>query len=112
VVREGIDFTLEQSKRHQWRLGIRQPGEIMDHNTVDSAVESTASRSQPSVTPSAGRARVQLKLEDEDGKTPSLAAATLATSMPPVSAPLIYMQDDDPEFDDYDEEDPDDDLDI
>jgi hypothetical protein len=35
-------------------------------------------------------------------------------ALPPTqaSAPRIYMQDDDPEFDDFDEEDPDDDLDL
>ena len=30
----------------------------------------------------------------------------------PSSRPRIYLQDDDPEYDDYDEEDPDDDLDL
>jgi hypothetical protein len=115
VVREGIDFTL-QAKEGQWRLGMRQPSDMIDPKTIDSlevskTVESTASRSQSSEMPSVGRARVRLRLEDEDEQTPSSAAAPLAT-VTPASTPLIYMQDDDPEFDDYDEEDPDDDLDI
>jgi hypothetical protein len=44
----------------------------------------------------------------------SREATTAPTVLPPTqtSAPRIYMQDDDPEFDDFDEEDPDDDLDL
>jgi hypothetical protein len=44
----------------------------------------------------------------------SREATNAATALPPTqaSAPRIYMQDDDPEFDDFDEEDPDDDLDL
>ena len=49
-----------------------------------------------------------LKHEDED----SGVSKTAAKAAPNKPTPRIYMEDDDPEFDDLDEEDPDDDLDI
>lgn len=55
------------------------------------------------------RSKIQLRLESDD------EASTRQTTAAPDSTnhrPLIYLQDDDPEFDDMDEEDPDDDLDI
>eukprot|EP00980_Cylindrotheca_fusiformis_P016706 scaffold5024_cov136-Cylindrotheca_fusiformis.AAC.35 len=48
--------------------------------------------------------KIQLKLDDEQRMAPPPATNT--------SRPRIFMQDDDPEFDDMDEEDPDDDLEI
>ena len=42
----------------------------------------------------------------------STVAATTTTTTSTSTGPRIFMQDDDPEFDDYDEEDPDDDLEI
>ena len=59
--------------------------------------------------------KITLKLENDDGddKPQRSAATTVAPpSAPAANAPRIFMQDDDPEFEDYDEEDPDDDLDI
>jgi len=56
-----------------------------------------------------GRSRITLQIESEDRPTsrPSKEESVLTEHRP-----LIYMQDNDPEFDDMDDEDPDDDLDI
>ena len=66
-----------------------------------------------SSTTSTGRRRqpIQLQLENDDPprQRQPKTAATVATT---THRPRIYMEDDDPEFDDMDEEDPDDDLDI
>lgn len=69
--------------------------------------------------------KIQLKLEDDDEKRHPLKSSlqqqqqqsasqttTDTTNTNVNNRPRIYLQDDDPEFDDLDEEDPDDDLDI
>ena len=67
--------------------------------------------------------KIQLRLEPEPGKssdtisqiatfTTVFAVSDSSTTNTSVTRPRIYLQDDDPEFDDLDEEDPDDDLDI
>ena len=80
----------------------------------------TTQQQQPSVDPDATGEitkrtnKITLKLENDDDDQPRRSAAT--TVAPPSASaanpPRIFMQDDDPEFEDYDEEDPDDDLDI
>jgi len=57
-----------------------------------------------------------LRLEEEDscgGRNAGiLAEAKSEEKVVAPNRPRIYMQDNDPEFDDFDEEDPDDDLEI
>ena len=55
-----------------------------------------------------------LRLKESDGGRNESAAGNLSSEKEETapSRPRIYLQDDDPEFDDFDEEDPDDDLDI
>eukprot|EP00536_Pseudo-nitzschia_multiseries_P008938 jgi/Psemu1/21875/gm1.21875_g len=62
-----------------------------------------------------GRSRggIQLRLDEADGARSDRAVASSVTAAPIApNRPRIYLQDDDPEFDDFDEEDPDDDLEI
>ena len=67
------------------------------------------------ISPTHGVSRgAHLRLEESEGGRNGSggrisASETNSTSFP---KPRIYLEDDDPEFDDFDEEDPDDDLDI
>lgn len=54
------------------------------------------------------RKKIELKLEEDDAKKQT----TATTKQTSAAQPRIYLQDNDPEFEDYDEEDPDDDLEI
>ena len=67
-------------------------------NDDDPVVATTASR--------VGKITLQHESDDDRGRT------TTASSEEQQQRPRIYIQDDDPEYDDMDEEDPDDDLDI
>ena len=51
--------------------------------------------------------KIELKLEDDNNEVPKVSQQSQTNNRP-----RIFLQDDDPEFDDLDEEDPDDDLDI
>lgn len=67
------------------------------------------------VSRSDGRSRgAPLRIEENDGGRNESTSGNLSSEKEPAapSRPRIYLQDDDPEFDDFDEEDPDDDLDI
>jgi len=55
--------------------------------------------------------KITLKLE-EDNIAKVAAPSEQKPAHAAATAPRIFLQDDDPEFEDYDEEDPDDDLDI
>ena len=110
MIRQTIDFVLEEGDTLRLvatkESSPTEPPTTTADNAVDANPPSDAIlRSSSTSQPSSGRPRVQLKLE-EDGSEQT-AAATAATT-----APRIFMQEDDPEFDDFDEEDPDDDLDI
>jgi len=80
----------------------------------------SAAAAAPTVTAaSAAVARPKkMQLQDDDGprKQVATAARTTATvtaaTTSSAGGPRIFLQDDDPEFEDYDEEDPDDDLDL
>lgn len=82
----------------------------------------TTSSSSSSVSAGPGRPRIQLRMEEDNdvvvgrlGGTKTqddVGFSTRDSVAQPIHRPRIYMQDDDPEFDDLDEEDPDDDLDI
>lgn len=56
----------------------------------------------------------QLRIEENDGGRSDNAVGSVSSEQESAapSRPRIYLQEDDPEFDDFDEEDPDDDLDI
>lgn len=75
-------------------------------SSTETLTTDNASAPAPAVVPSPSahrRGKITLQHDDND-------VAAAAPHVPP--KPLIYLQDDDPEFDDMDEEDPDDDLDI
>lgn len=67
-----------------------------------------------------GKPKIQLSISDEDAPRAAASWRSVRTSNEPSESavqeernqPNIIVQDDDPEFDDYDEEDPDDDLDL
>lgn len=62
-----------------------------------------------------GRSRgAQFRIEESDGGRNEGTGGNLSSEngLAAPNRPRIYLQDDDPEFDDFDEEDPDDDLDI
>lgn len=51
-------------------------------------------------------------MNEQERTTKKSTSATIITPSAATATPFIYVQDDDPEYDDYDEEDPDDDLDL
>jgi len=60
-----------------------------------------------------GRSRgAHVRIEESDGGRNEKIAFPSEKEVAAPSRPRIYLEDDDPEFDDFDEEDPDDDLDI
>ncbi len=69
-----------------------------------SAQDKLSSDPKSTTKPKPGRSKIKLRLESDD-EQPSVDASDS-------TRPRIFLQDDDPEFDDMDEEDPDDDLDI
>jgi hypothetical protein len=74
--------------------------------SVDGAPVAESPAGAPPARPSGRPGKVTLQHEDDDQETTKKSATKAAPK------PQIYLQDDDPEFDDMDEEDPDDDLDI
>jgi hypothetical protein len=119
---------VEKSTRHEQKVENVRPSD-----TISPSITSTRTIITPATTtsitgnshssldlPNRGHQaarRVQLQLEEEGeedkyipGKKVTTTTTTTTTFTP--KRPQIYMDDDDPEFDDLDEEDPDDDLDI
>jgi len=81
------------------------PNTSTETTTSIISAETVVEKEEPAVVSSKRRpGKVTLRHEEEGDVT--------ATPEPPAPKPNIYLQDDDPEFDDMDEEDPDDDLDI
>jgi hypothetical protein len=121
MVRQVIDFTITGNKICMEESEIKESS-----SSTPTTVETTTpveSLERPQTFPSSGRPRIQLKLEEEGQEsaaaataaastTTSTSSATGAQSTSAIAGPRIYLQDDDPEFEDFDEEDPDDDLDI
>jgi len=105
MVRENLNYQIVIDNR-----GIKKIKVVSDEK--DSSRQEQADEVSVEATPSIStssrkapqRPKVQLQLEEEAPKKTSTAEAA--------TTPQIYMQDDDPEFEDYDEEDPDDDLEI
>jgi hypothetical protein len=92
VVREIVAYEIDNENC----LQLLSPAPSLP-NSGNTVAASTMESPEPS---SARPGKVTLRHEEEDSKLPA------------APRPHIYMQDDDPEFDDLDEEDPDDDLDI
>jgi hypothetical protein len=122
-------------ERQEWELELlqqlpRQPLDVTpesNSNNVGSqhgyqhpppsqpAALTTPSIQQPAVTLNARSTKPILRLEedDEDRKARQPNSSLVIPSPSSASSrPQIYLQDDDPEYDDLDEEDPDDDLDL
>ena len=79
------------------------------------AKTSISSGNNPTEQQRKGKAKITLKMEegDQPRAVPSSSMrASGSESNTTMKTPRIYVEDDDPEFDDMDEEDPDDDLDI
>lgn len=72
---------------------------------------SSLSMASTTNTSTTKRGKVQLQV-DEGSRDSITPVTTAAAAEPPPQQPRIFLQDDDPEFDDYDEEDPDDDLEL
>lgn len=92
----------------QCRIRLLRPPRL-DGTGGDVVTDRTQS-SRPPPTPEVetigGRRPVALELTIDDAPRTSTASSTH------VAAPRIFVEDDDPEYHDYDEEDPDDDLDL
>jgi hypothetical protein len=69
---------------------------------------------EPAGTKNSSSKKITLKLEDDNEKKGPKQGVQSQPQQPQASknAPRIFLQDDDPEFEDFDEEDPDDDLEI
>lgn len=109
ILRETLPFSLEGGKLVELEIDDTATSSIgEDAKDKNSAKDKSSMSSIPptaaSVSNPGGTSRkIQLKMEDDDEPKKTETSA---------SRPRIYLQDDDPEFDDMDEEDPDDDLDI
>lgn len=102
-----LPFCLEEIEEKRDDDGAKAPVTVEDspprpsNSTGPSAMESGGQQAK------LGRTKIKLQMESDD-----LSATKAAKPESEVSRPRIFMQADDPEFDDMDEEDPDDDLDI
>jgi hypothetical protein len=84
--------------------------------TPASLIAETTPVVQESTTTSAKRTnKIALKFEEDDKPRSTVRVKPTLQATPPAvpaKAPRIFLQDDDPEYEDYDSDDPDDDLDI
>jgi hypothetical protein len=103
ILREAISFDVSTSEATGSVTIVMQKkeGDKMDEEEV--APVSTSVPEAANVKQRPGK--VKLELEDDN-------APPASKEQEPTNRPHIYVQDNDPEFDDMDEEDPDDDLDI
>lgn len=93
---QGISAETMTAAEERLLLSMEEPPE---------SVPSSAATAPPITEHESRPGKVKLELQAEDAPRPTAAALAPA-------APRIFLQDDDPEFEDYDEDDPDDDLDI
>lgn len=121
VVGDGLELGAEEAAVEDEYDGTQQGDEIVVD--IDGAVrkkEEESARPSPSTNINPRRKKITLQHEEEGEGTrqhPALEQNDKHLPSPRMGEhqpgqPRIYMQDDDPEFDDLDEEDPDDDLDI
>lgn len=80
-------------------------------NANTTAANPTAAATNTNTNTNTNRSKVKLELQDDDGPR-KVAPQESSPSTEKASTAHIYIQEDDAEFQDYDEEDPDDDLDI
>lgn len=110
VKREQLHFEIQSDARGERSIELVEKQADTETNQAPSGEDesahadpaSTVRHSHPSRN-SKERPKVALRLEEEEGPRQVLSSA---------AAPRIVIEDDDPEYDDYDEEDPDDDLDL
>jgi hypothetical protein len=111
IVRETLPFQLVSDGNNNYRLEEREddaPVAEKDQETAESKATNPTTTVQETTTTATtsgnpmSRPKIQLKLEEEKEENTSA----------PSNRPRIFLQDDDPEFDDLDEEDPDEDLDM
>jgi hypothetical protein len=122
IVRETLPFRIEYSSSSQSSGGKYRLLEVENENEEENQDETPQDQETPTLTPSTGtsatstgetsagtvktrsRTKVRLQMEEEKLEAPPVPTEN--------NRPRIFLQDDDPEFDDLDEEDPDDDLEI
>jgi len=119
VKQESNDKKKESSISEPKQLPVPVPIPPSD-NTLGSNVRAQQSNNSKrgGINVRNGKGKVVLSHESDDTKRngihrkPVIAVSRKTIVPTPAPAPRIFLQDDDPEFDDLDEEDPDDDLDI
>ncbi|EEC49629.1 predicted protein [Phaeodactylum tricornutum CCAP 1055/1] len=117
VLREALSYQIVTDRRN----GL-QTIRVLEHEEAslprtdgDDDVENNVNAGRGPVkgsSRSSERPKIKLQLEDDDAISAKETPSITNTTSQRARAPQIIVQDDDPEFDDYDEEDPDDDLDI
>lgn len=132
LVRENIHYSIVVDNKRNGRGGKRielisegreeaelqnETKEVLNDNEGEQSAFDPTATTKASRGGEKPRHKVHLQLEeDSDGsgrsKLMTGSSTTPAAEAPQPNKPRIYLQDDDPEFDDYDEEDPDDDLDL
>jgi len=101
----------EQNSREIAKSNNKSDGII---NTTD-AKKAGSTKSSLHGSSNSSRSRgIQLRIEENDGGRSGRVEANNVSEneVSALNRPRIYLQDDDPEFDDFDEEDPDEDLEI
>lgn len=109
---DGVHYRLEERDEHPVpQIEMKEPlgqttadGNKAGHD-ISVATTAATTTSTTNHTTTSSRPKIQLQLEEEHEQEKLEAPASS-------NRPRIFLQDDDPEFDDMDEEDPDDDLDI
>jgi hypothetical protein len=101
-----LSFRLEERDEENMERDSNTPPELLDEK---SSLDSSAPLTTKPQHTNPGRSRITLQLESDDHPASRTSRAETESNE---NRPLIYLQDNDPEFDDMDEEDPDDDLDI
>lgn len=77
------------------------------------AANANTTAANPTAAATGTKPKVKMELQDDDGPRKQVTLAESSPAIPEkASTAHIYIQEDDAEFQDYDEEDPDDDLDI
>ena len=97
-----LPYTLEE---HDEKASVESQSEAtepQDHQQPSS--DKSSSDISGSSKAKSARSKIKLQMESDDQRPVAAAPAS--------GLPRIFLQDDDPEFNDLDEEDPDDDLDI